>query len=133
MNARFRSAPERDMLKMDTFDLINSRFLSDGIDSERWPDLISEYRALLKPGGWLQMVEVNWCFQSDNGARLPHLEAWWNNYSMALRRMNRNPTVAGHLFRLMAEAGFVHIETKDEDNRIPVGDWMAGNLPWTPR
>lgn len=121
------------MLKMDTFDLINSRFLSDGIDSERWPELVNEYRALLKPGGWLQMVEVNWCFQSDNGSRLPHLEAWWNNYSTAMRRMNRDPTVAGHLVRLMGEAGFVHIETKDEDNRIPVGEWMAGILPLTPR
>jgi hypothetical protein len=70
-------------LEGEAFDLINSRFLADGINSSRWPGLVEDCWELLVPGGWLQMVEPVWAFQSAFGQTLPCLEAWWNHYAHA--------------------------------------------------
>lgn len=58
MNARFPDDRGSDRLRRETFDLINSRLLAEGINSERWPSFVRELKQMLKPGGWLQMVEL---------------------------------------------------------------------------
>ncbi|KAM0714902.1 hypothetical protein Q7P37_009367 [Cladosporium fusiforme] len=120
LNAPFARHPE---LGRGTFHLINSRFLADGIDKNRWEPLVREYMEMLAPEGWLQMVEFDWVFQSDRGQNLPNLERWWNMYSGALRSMRKekDPVVARKLHQLMANAGFDTI--KEERKRVPVGDW----------
>lgn len=124
LNASFRLAPAEDELNPERFDLINSRFLADGIDETRWPALIAEFKALLKPSGWLQLVEVDWTFQSDNGTRLPRLEAWWEHYSRALRRMQKKPTVARQLHSMLRNAGFQG--TREQVYNVPIGNWPPG-------
>lgn len=50
------------------FDLINSRLVAGGINSERWTGYIRDILRCLRPGGWVQMVEIDFNAQSDNGA-----------------------------------------------------------------
>ncbi|KAI1116905.1 S-adenosyl-L-methionine-dependent methyltransferase [Nemania sp. NC0429] len=50
------------------FDLVNSRLVAGGINSERWTGYIRDIYRCLRPGGWVQMVEIDFNAQSDNGA-----------------------------------------------------------------
>ncbi len=50
------------------FDLVNSRLVAGGINSERWTGYIRDILRCLRPGGWVQMVEIDFNAQSDNGA-----------------------------------------------------------------
>lgn len=124
LNAPFGRAPWK------TFHLINSRFLSDGIDRSRWPVLMTEYWSLLSPGGWVQMVEVDWSFQSDNGTRLPNLEAWWNAYREALQQMGKDPIIARNLCHRLRNAGFERVTGNQIS--VPIGGWQRGmcNRHW---
>ncbi|RHZ83329.1 hypothetical protein Glove_97g96 [Diversispora epigaea] len=43
----------------DTFDYIFQRFLVSVIPKDSWPDVINELTRVLKPGGYLELVEIN--------------------------------------------------------------------------
>jgi SAM-dependent methyltransferase len=111
-------------LAPSTFDLINHRFLVDGINTPRWDSLLPEYRELLKPGGWLQMVEVQWTFQSQSNVELPALKIWSDTYFEALHIMQKNPLVARDLERRVRFAGFERFQTKK--HQISIGEWRRG-------
>lgn len=125
LNAPFRLARHPDLMR-GVFHLINSRFLIDGINTDRWESLIGEYMELLAPGGWLQMIEFEWVFQSAKGQHLSNLERWWNLYSTALRSMRnrKDPVIARRLYHLMARAGFERLTEERKD--IPIGAWTNG-------
>jgi hypothetical protein len=120
LNERFHGSG----LHQEEFNLINSRFLADGVDGERWPSLVRDCFNLLVPGGWLQMVEPVWAFQSDLGQDLPCLEAWWNHYAEALRLMLKNARVGRDLFEHMRVAGFRSITPETHD--VPAAGWKDG-------
>ncbi|KAK4498954.1 hypothetical protein PRZ48_009465 [Zasmidium cellare] len=104
LNVSFRTSRDPD-LRPETFHLINSRVLTDGINSSRWPEYVRELKNLLKPGGWLQMVEVHCLFQSDSGRSAPFLERWWQYYQDTMTRMGKDPRVFSRLGNLMRDAG----------------------------
>jgi hypothetical protein len=118
LNASFKNSPLED----EALDLINSRFLTDGINGSRWELMIQEYKELLKPRGWLQMAETRWVFLSQSGRDLPHLDAWSNAYADALRRMQKNPEITRDLERLVRWAGFEEVES--QVHILPVQDFM---------
>lgn len=60
---------------------------------------------LLKPKGWLQMVETHNLFQSDNGQSAPFLERWWEYYKHAMSQMGKDPKIALNLGNLLRTAG----------------------------
>lgn len=108
------------------FDLINSRFLTDGINKDRWQSLIKEYKQLLKPGGWLQMIEIRWTFRSQSDHALPGLNAWTDAYEKSLSDMQKDPKItASNLEWFARQAGFerVHKDTR----RVLVGNWEPGS------
>ena len=126
LNARFRDDRSEDRLRPETFDLINSRLLAEGINADRWPSYIRELKQMLKPGGWLQMVEMDLLFQSSSG-RLrddSHLSRWWQWYSHLLPRMGKNPRIGRELDRLLREEGFENVRYLVLD--LPIGDWKEG-------
>jgi hypothetical protein len=124
LNARFRDIPDKHGLKPEEFDLINSRFLADGINKERWEPLVREYKLLLKPGGWLQMTEAQWKFHSRSGQDLPALKEWSETYHEGLRRMRKVPNIAGSLEQIVRFAGFEHVSATTYD--IQVESWRPG-------
>src|SRR5207247_3343101 len=80
---------------------------------------------VLKPGGWLQMVEIYYNVQSDNGSLTDHhaLRQWSTNYFEALGDVKdlRAPL---HLRNLMIEAGFVYLESRMIP--LPLSGWSKG-------
>ena len=81
---------------------------------------------MLKPGGWLQMVEVQLHFQSSTG-RLnddSNLNRWWQWYSYGLQQMGKNARIGRDLPQLLTAEGFEHVRHLSLD--APIGDWSAG-------
>lgn len=124
LNIPFRQDTSSDRLRPETFDLINSRMLADGINANRWETYVRELCALLKPNGWLQMVELHAIFQSDSGRDAPFLSRWWDWYSQKLLQMGKNPRIASQLKALMISAGFTDVQYYV--SRLPIGNWDPG-------
>ncbi|KAI5366338.1 Putative S-adenosyl-L-methionine-dependent methyltransferase [Septoria linicola] len=121
LNAPLRQDTSSDRLRPETFDLINSRMLSDGINANRWESYVRELAALLKPNGWLQMVEFHAIFQSDSGREAPFLSRWWDWYSQKMIQMGKNPRVASQLRPMMVSAGLTDVNYYVL--RLPIGNW----------
>ena len=128
LNARFREDRSDDRLRPETFDLVNSRLLAEGIDADRWPLYIRELKHLLKPGGWLQMVELQLHFQSDAGLLSDDscLTRWWQWYSNTMQQMRKNPRIGRDLQRLLTAEGFNNITARSLD--LPIGSWRSGKV-----
>ncbi|MCJ1370700.1 hypothetical protein MMC20_001913 [Loxospora ochrophaea] len=70
-------------------------------------------KRVLKPGGWLQMVECYYMFQSDNGSITDSnaLRQWSNNYMTALGG-TKDPRAPLRMQQMFSAAGLVEIECK---------------------
>ncbi|TKA65407.1 hypothetical protein B0A55_10746 [Friedmanniomyces simplex] len=127
LNAPFRADPSPSQLKREQFDLVNSRFLAEGINADRWPTYIRELKKLLKPGGWLQMVELELVFQSDNGRLAPNasepLYVWSEWYRHAMTQRNKNPRVGQLLGQYLQTEGFDNVWSGPQ--RLEIGRWNS--------
>ena len=127
LNAPFSRDRSEDRLVPDSFDLINSRYLAEGINADRWTTYVRELGILLKPGGWLQMVEIQFPFQSQSG-RLPddsYLRRWWDWYAWTLERLGKNVRIGRELEqRMRGEQRFRQVRAQAID--VPVGEWNPG-------
>lgn len=108
LNAPFNQDNSPSRLRPESFDLINSRLLADGIDRDRWPSYIRDLKHLLKPGGWVQMIELHLLPQSDNGTLQDehYLRRWWSWYRHAMNAMSKEPGIGQRLERLLNDQGF---------------------------
>lgn len=119
LNEPFRYDQEE--LARDKYDLVNSRFLADSINASRWASYVQDLHDRLRGGGWLQMLEAQFNIQSRSGRPLEYLSRWWNIYSQALERQNKDPRVGTELSRHLHNAGFINIAV--EPKQLPVGEW----------
>lgn len=138
MNAPFRR--DQATLAADKYDLINSRFVMDGVDANRWPSYVQDLFDRLRTRGWLQMTEIYLNIQSDSGRinEAPNLMRWWGYYSQGLEQQNKDPRAGtivnrrantrpwADLAELMQNAGFVNI--KREQHSLPIGEWSEGTI-----
>ncbi|KAF4973850.1 hypothetical protein FZEAL_9196 [Fusarium zealandicum] len=60
LNSRFT-------FRSNHFDVVHSQMLAGGINANRWRSYIRDVFRVLRPGGWVQMVEIYFNAQSDNG------------------------------------------------------------------
>ena len=127
LNASFRGSRT---LRPESFDLINSRMLMDGIDATRWSSYTRELQNVLKPNGWVQMVEIELRFQSDSGVAALDgtnpLFRWQQLYYSAMEQMGKNPRVGSSLGRLLTQAGFQDVDHQTRQLRI--GRWNSSEL-----
>ena len=82
-------------------------------------------RRVLKPGGWVQMVELYWMCQSDNGSitGAHPLRQWSDKYLGSLEGI-KDPRAPLRLHGLFSAAGLVEIEHKMI--RLPLCGWSSG-------
>lgn len=121
LNDRLR---DPDVFQARAYDLVHSRFLCPGIKSNRWPSYIGDIKLLLRPGGWLQMVEYYPLIQSDSG-RLTEQAAvrrWWLAYESSMGRLDRDPRIGRRLQQFMIEKGYRDVTVDIE--RLPIGAWQ---------
>ncbi|KAI0406121.1 S-adenosyl-L-methionine-dependent methyltransferase [Xylaria palmicola] len=95
------------------FDLINSRLVAGGINSERWTGYIRDMFRCLRPGGWVQMVEIDFNAQSDNGAIADNsaLRQWSQTYLYAMEQC-KNPRAPRRLGGWLRNAGFTEVDER---------------------
>lgn len=86
------------------------------------------FQRVLKPGGWVQMVECYYMCQSDNGSitQSHPLHEWSSAYISALDGM-KNPRAPMQLQALFTAAGFVEVESKMIP--LPLCGWSTGEGP----
>ncbi|KAI1572628.1 methyltransferase type 11 protein [Pyrenophora tritici-repentis] len=117
--------PLRDpeVFQANQYDLIHSRFVFPGIKTARWARYIRDMRLLLRPGGWVQIVEYIPIIQSHNG-RLTDESAvrrWWQSYQAAMLRADRDPRIGRRLGPLLLENRYRDVEVDVE--QLHVGAW----------
>ncbi|KAL0632401.1 hypothetical protein Q9L58_008724 [Maublancomyces gigas] len=105
----------------DSFDLIHIRHLSGSIKD--WGALIEQVYKHLKPGGYIDICELEMHLSSDDGTAHPGLDL-----SKYCELLNKAAAVLGQDFEtitnlkpLIERAGFVNV--RHEKMRLPLGTW----------
>ncbi|WP_236038860.1 class I SAM-dependent methyltransferase [Ktedonobacter robiniae] len=100
-----------------SFDYVHQRLLVFALPVERW---LSEARELVKvtrPGGWVEVTEVDIAFE-QMGPASAQLAAW---IAEASRRQGIDPSMARRTHTLLEAAGFTNIVYRQVPN--PIGKW----------
>ena len=113
----------------EKFDFIHSRDIHSGIPGNRWDEYLSEIFRLLKPGGWLQLIEMDPWPSCDDGTLSQ--DSAWITYLLAMKEMLDQSGVkvfglGRELARLVEEAGFMNIT--EITLKVPLGKWTKGNV-----
>lgn len=106
-----RSPIPEDWSWTGSFDFVHQRLLVWGLDKHDWPLVIRNHASLLKPGGWIQLVEAEWIDHDHptDAAKCPimakmfRLAEWTCNFGTDV-------FVAYHLEDLLKDAGFRHVQ-----------------------
>ncbi|KAI9483785.1 MAG: S-adenosyl-L-methionine-dependent methyltransferase [Benjaminiella poitrasii] len=106
----------------DYFDFIYQRDVATVLSFKSWPNLISEFHRMLKPGGQIQLVEYDLLFKNPG----PVLTQVNDYYRLAASTIDVNPDYTLFLADYLKEAGFVDIEVKTYE--IPIGEWPTTDL-----
>ncbi|CRG86860.1 hypothetical protein PISL3812_03872 [Talaromyces islandicus] len=106
------------------FDLVHSRLVAPGINRARWPSYVRDLVRVTKRGGWVQMVELNYNVQSDNGSITDQhaLREWSRHYLRALEDL-KDLRVGARLGSLMTSAGLVEVDTTMI--QLPLSAWSS--------
>ncbi|VTT78066.1 unnamed protein product [Fusarium fujikuroi] len=122
-NVRFEidDATETWTWKDNTFDFVHMRYLFGAIQD--WTALYQQAYRVCTPGGWVESVEADIHFRSDDGTAEEQ-----EVYKLCNKLYEEGGKAIGRTFFVhdlqpkgMEEAGFVDIKTVDY--KIPIGDW----------
>jgi hypothetical protein len=118
-----------EVFERNAYDLIHSRFVGPGIKKNRWPSYVRDMKTLLRPNGWVQMVEYYPNIQSDSGRLTTQsaLTRWFQAYASAMETYSdRNPRIGQRLQQLMHDAGLRDVGGMAIN--LPIGAWHQGML-----
>ncbi|KAI9316455.1 S-adenosyl-L-methionine-dependent methyltransferase [Dichotomocladium elegans] len=103
----------------NSFDYIHQRDLNWALTTDVWKTLMAEYLRVLKPGGWIELVEPD----VETKSSLP-MECAMNDkretlviQGMAMRQ--QNPHMARHLSTILAVNGFRRVQSQFQS--LPLG------------
>lgn len=101
----------------DTFTLVHQRLMLGSITKDEWVSDLEELHRVLAPGGWVQLCEMGGWPEGPITDRIRKpLQAMWDKIDIFIG-------VAGHLPKMLAEAGFVDVHV--EERVIPTGKWAG--------
>ncbi|KAI7859115.1 S-adenosyl-L-methionine-dependent methyltransferase [Circinella umbellata] len=99
----------------NSIDYIYQRDMNWVLTTDLWKNLMSEYMRVLKPGGWVELVEPDLETQSS----LPN-ECLMNDKILeGMIRRQQNPYMARHLSTLLASNGFRRVQSQFQS--LPLG------------
>lgn len=98
------------------FDFIHGRALSGSIGDA--PLLFNRIKDNLKPGGWVEMVDIETDFFADDDTldRAPNMKRWVDLHNEAGRRFGKETKVAPCFKQWMIDAGFTNV--KEEIHKV---------------
>ncbi|KAF7163148.1 hypothetical protein CNMCM5623_008218 [Aspergillus felis] len=95
------------------FDLVHSRLLATGINRARWPSYLADIKRVLKPGGWVQLIEIYFNVQSDNGSITEeHALRRWSTQFLRSYEGTKDVRVGTRLNNLLRDGGFKEIDAR---------------------
>ncbi|EWG54463.1 hypothetical protein FVEG_12679 [Fusarium verticillioides 7600] len=105
----------------DTFDFVHMRYLIGAIAD--WGALFKDAFRCCKPGGFVESVEVNPTFFSDDGTAsdVTAVQTWNKLFREASKAFGRSFCEIEGDAELLAAAGFVDLQVTDF--KVPVGGW----------
>ncbi|KAF2836014.1 S-adenosyl-L-methionine-dependent methyltransferase [Patellaria atrata CBS 101060] len=110
--------------RRDSYDLVHSRLIALGIQKSRWTSYLRDIRKLLKKNGWVQLVEFNYIFQSDNGSLTDDhaLSRWREAFVWCMENPVKREIRAGRELRGWLEsANFAEVSATTYN--LPIGGW----------
>jgi len=104
------------------FDFIHIRCLMGSISD--WPRLFQQAYQSMKPGGWIESLEMDIQFTSDDGTVTPGhtMYDWSQLFIDAGEKMGRTFLIPRQSRKLLEDAGFVDLHSRTY--KMPVGSWM---------
>ncbi|RCH92658.1 hypothetical protein CU097_012808 [Rhizopus azygosporus] len=112
----------------NTFDFVHMRLLTGSLCVDQWPIAIKELIRVTRPGGIIQLTEI------DNKLPDPKNEAYYKLISAihnACKLRNQNPRIALELERLLKESGQCKIvQAEYRSCRMSDNNSMAKKFVW---
>ncbi|KAG0352095.1 hypothetical protein BG005_008436 [Podila minutissima] len=102
----------------NSFDFVYQRLLLAGLTPDDWKKVMSELERITKPGGWIELVEID----GVGGNNGPHMtKIWeWLNLAFAARGVDTTILSKPGLVAMMQEANMVNVS--QEVLRLPTGN-----------
>ncbi|KAI4251097.1 MAG: hypothetical protein LQ352_005064 [Teloschistes flavicans] len=91
------------------FDVIHQRLLVWGLADSAWPMVLRNQLEALKPGGRIELVEVEW-IDPDKPHRLPELHKKALMQQWSTKTFGMDIDIAYKLGDILAEVGFVNVQ-----------------------
>ncbi|CEL06136.1 Putative SAM dependent methyltransferase [Aspergillus calidoustus] len=103
------------------FDLVHVRSLYGAIAD--WPAFYREALKTLRPGGWIDQLEMSIQFRSDDGTVTDDhiLSIWSKTFIEAGDKFGKTFQIAERAKGYMQEAGFVNVT--EQRFKLPIGSW----------
>jgi SAM-dependent methyltransferase len=112
-----------------TADLVFARLLVCGITD--WPACIARMRDLAKPGGWIELQDLNNQLFNHMGRRVDENFEWMRVLRSALTARGLDPDAGYHARGHMERAGLVDVQSLEY--KFTIGTWLAEREPATRR
>ncbi|KAI5812899.1 S-adenosyl-L-methionine-dependent methyltransferase [Pyronema omphalodes] len=105
----------------DYFDYIHIRNLAQSVSN--WPHIISSAYRSVKPGGYLELVELGQITYSDDGSMKDDnpIKIHFETMKRAMEKIGRPPQDTENMKRKLEEAGFVDVKVVRA--KQPIGPW----------
>ncbi|KDN47174.1 S-adenosyl-L-methionine-dependent methyltransferase [Tilletiaria anomala UBC 951] len=110
-----------------SFDFVQMRFFTGALKAHEWVPAVKEVYRVVKPGGWVQLIEPDGELRCRNGESADITD--WNTRGMrgSLLKRGGDPLAGTRLDKFMAEAGFDSSTIRVDIASVPV-DAKAGPL-----
>ncbi|KAI1829392.1 hypothetical protein DTO027I6_9607 [Penicillium roqueforti] len=113
---------QQDWTWRERFDLIHMRIMIGSFDGTEWDNLYKQCFDKIRPGGWIEQLEVSPIIETD-GSLPPEniLNDWGPNVLGCGERAGRDCDTFDTMTRRIRSAGFVDVHEKNY--KWPIGPW----------
>ncbi|KAK0531589.1 hypothetical protein OC834_002907 [Tilletia horrida] len=104
------------------FDFVQMRFFTGALKVEEWPEAIAELHRIIKPGGWVQLVEPDGELRTSAAQGITPAIRDWNERGMrgSLRKRGGEPNAGVNLAQYARAAGFQPYSVLAELRTVPL-------------
>lgn len=103
----------------DLFDFVHQRLLQSGVPLVSWSGVVNDLVRVTRPGGWIELVEVENQVKAGGPATTRLLELLLQ--LAGSRGLDRSGVLFRQLDEYLRLAGLVEVQRRDVD--VPLGDW----------
>lgn len=110
------------------FDLIHMRLMLGAFTDNEWRDVYRKAYDNIKPGGWIEQVELDVRVMADDSSLRPDslIAEWGNNFLGCAERAGRPLSTQLTMKAQIEEAGFVDVQ--EHLYKCPIGGWPRNKV-----